>query len=208
MAASAQRTIDRWPVSARIIKEIRRSLGEKQTDQVRGRAVARLEALMRENAREPEAVRAHTFGSIYPSIALYEALRTIMSREAAEDYFRKQFHAITAKSAPVLRAILRLPGLHRRMPRFACRMLVTRYGTEAGFAYDILRDDAEAMQVDMLRCPYHEACGRYGCPEITSVFCEADDIVYGGMHPKLLWGRTKTLGKGDDRCDFNISIKP
>lgn len=28
------------------------------------------------------------------------------------------------------------------------------------------------------------------------------------MHPKLVWGRTKTLGTGGDCCDFSLYIKP
>lgn len=27
------------------------------------------------------------------------------------------------------------------------------------------------------------------------------------MHPKVIWGRTQTLGKGGDCCDFRMSIK-
>ncbi len=28
-----------------------------------------------------------------------------------------------------------------------------------------------------------------------------------GLHPKLLWHRTKTLGRGDDCCDFCLKIR-
>lgn len=27
------------------------------------------------------------------------------------------------------------------------------------------------------------------------------------MHPKLKWGRTKTLGQGGDCCDFRLTIE-
>ncbi|MFQ7760118.1 MAG: L-2-amino-thiazoline-4-carboxylic acid hydrolase [Oscillospiraceae bacterium] len=33
-------------------------------------------------------------------------------------------------------------------------------------------------------------------------FCDSDDISYAGLHPKLVWHRTKTPGHGDDRRDF------
>lgn len=48
---------------------------------------------------------------------------------------------------------------------------------------------------------------RYGCPELCPCFCDSDDISYAGLHPKLLWHRTKTLGRGDDRCDFCLKIR-
>ena len=47
----------------------------------------------------------------------------------------------------------------------------------------------------------------YGCPEIVKGFCDADDICYGNMHPKISWDRTKTIGYGDDICDFKVHIK-
>lgn len=30
---------------------------------------------------------------------------------------------------------------------------------------------------------------------------------YDNMHPQLLWHRTKTLGRGDDCCDFCLKLK-
>ena len=33
-------------------------------------------------------------------------------------------------------------------------------------------------------------------------FCDSDDISYTGLHPKLIWERSMTLGRGNDRCDF------
>ena len=48
---------------------------------------------------------------------------------------------------------------------------------------------------------------RYGCPELCPCFCDSDDISYAGLHPKLLWHRTKTLGRGDDCCDFCLKIR-
>jgi hypothetical protein len=46
--------------------------------------------------------------------------------------------------------------------------------------------------------PYLNKCSANGCPELCKGYCEADDICYGNMHPKVIWGRTKTLGKGGD----------
>ena len=58
-----------------------------------------------------------------------------------------------------------------------------------------------------MRCPYFETCKRYGCPEITRCFCDGDDAGYGNLSPKLIWGRTKTIGRGGDCCDFMLKIQ-
>lgn len=44
-------------------------------------------------------------------------------------------------------------------------------------------------------------------PELCRCFCDSDDITYDGLHPKLLWHRTKTLGRGNDCCDFGLMIQ-
>ena len=59
----------------------------------------------------------------------------------------------------------------------------------------------------MTKCPYHDTCVHYGCPELCPCFCDSDDITYDGLHPKLYWHRTKTLGRGDDCCDFCLKIR-
>ena len=49
--------------------------------------------------------------------------------------------------------------------------------------------------------------GLYGCPELCRCFCDSDDISYTGLHPKLIWERTMTLGRGNDRCDFCMKVR-
>ena len=60
---------------------------------------------------------------------------------------------------------------------------------------------------EMTRCPYHDECVRYGCPELCCCFCGNDGISYTGLHPKLIWERSVTLGHGNDRCDFCMKVK-
>lgn len=59
----------------------------------------------------------------------------------------------------------------------------------------------------MTKCPYHDASVHYGCPELCHCFCDSDDITYDGLHPKLYWHRTKTLGRGGDCCDFCLKLR-
>jgi len=87
------------------------------------------------------------------------------------------------------------------------KMTLKMFGKKQGFEYKLYDTDKNTAKIDMYKCPYNEACKKYGCPGIVRGFCEADDICYANMHPKLYWGRTQTLGKGGDRCDFLIEIK-
>ena len=49
---------------------------------------------------------------------------------------------------------------------------------------------------------YREEMAAHGCPAD-----EERDICYGNMHPKLIWGRTKTIGHGGDCCDFKLTLE-
>lgn len=47
-------------------------------------------------------------------------------------------------------------------------------------------------------------CKKYNCIELNRAFCDSDDAKYGCLHPKLMWKRNGTLGKGANCCDFSI----
>ena len=72
--------------------------------------------------------------------------------------------------------------------------------------YRIVPATGGVWRIDMTRCPYHDNCVHYGCPELCHCFCDSDDITYDGMHPRLCWHRTKTLGRGGDCCDFCLKL--
>ena len=66
---------------------------------------------------------------------------------------------------------------------------------------------AKALACGYDECPYYDTCTEYGCPELCRCFCDSDDISYTGLHPKLIWERSMTLGRGNDRCDFCMKIR-
>ena len=81
------------------------------------------------------------------------------------------------------------------------------FGPAAGFDPKELQTGSGVWRVDMMKCPYHDTCAEYGCPELCRCFCDSDDISYTGLHPKLIWERSMTLGRGHDRCDFCMKVR-
>ena len=59
------------------------------------------------------------------------------------------------------------------------------------------------FSASITKCLWHTACRENGCPELCPLFCDVDDVTYGGLH-KLGFSRTKTLGCGGDCCDFRF----
>lgn len=56
----------------------------------------------------------------------------------------------------------------------------------------------------MRDCLYFKTFKKYNCPQLTHIFCEVDNLCYDNMSKKILFTRTKTLGKNGDICDFSF----
>jgi len=183
-------------------------IGREEADKIAEKAQKRYEELLRENAGDSKALQAHTFRRIYPSIAVYETFtESGIDPEKAVWYVREYFQRFAARTTPLLQSLIRVFGLAKRIPNLFMKISTKSFGTEAGFQYEFPESHGNEARFNIVRCPYMETCRRYGCPELTHVFCDGDDAGYGDLHPKLVWGRTKTIGRGDDCCDFLIQYK-
>ena len=183
-------------------------IGRERARRIAVRAQQRYEALCAENASDSKMLRAHTFKRIYPGIAVYEALRAEgVDPEKAVWYIREYFQRFSAKMVPHLQRAIKILGLARRIPGLFMKISLRSFGMDAGFVYEFPETRGNEARFNIVRCPYFETCKRYGCPEITRCFCDGDDAGYGNMHPKLIWGRTKTIGRGGDCCDFLLKYE-
>ncbi len=144
---------------------------------------------------------------ILPSVAFYEVLlKKEGEKEKALEIFERYCFVKIEKIAKLIPVIMKIPGLYKKVPAIMEWMLDAKFGSKAGFSY-VRKECENGFAADMTVCPYVETCKKYGCPELARFFCKSDDYCYGNMHPKLVWGRTKTLGTGADCCDFKMYIK-
>lgn len=60
------------------------------------------------------------------------------------------------------------------------------------------------LAFDMSRCYYLDVTEKLGASELMPAFCDCDDFMFEALSPKLIWKRTKTLGRGDEVCDFRF----
>lgn len=148
----------------------------------------------------------HLESQIMPGIAAYETLQTVMPKEDA----LRTVHGYVEERAYRLKKtflrLMRIPGLYKKVPGIFAKQTPKFFGISAGFEANEIRTTGGVWRIDMTRCPYHDECVRCGCPELCRCFCDSDDITYDGLHPKLIWQRTMTLGRGDDRCDFCMKV--
>ena len=167
----------------------------------------RLSALLAENAGASKEKQYHLKRQILPGIAAYETLQRVMPKEEALQTVHGYVERLARTSHKQLAALLYIPGLYRLVPGVFVKSTRSVFGPAAGFAPKELQTGNGVWRVDMMKCPYHDTCTEYGCPELCCCFCDSDDISYTGLHPKLIWHRTKTLGRGNDRCDFCMKVK-
>lgn len=166
----------------------------------------RIEALREDNAGASKEKWEHLESKIMPGIAIYEVLQTVVSKEEALQLIHSYVNAHARKYHTLFHRLLKLPGLYHKMPGIFAKGVEEKFGSAAGFQAITHEATKDVIRFDMVRCPYHDACVHYGCPELCRCFCDSDDITYDGLHPKLLWHRTKTLGRGDDCCDFGLRV--
>lgn len=63
-----------------------------------------------------------------------------------------------------------------------------------------------SFDVIMKKCLWRTACQENGYAKLCFFFCDVDNPTYGNLK-KLGFSRTKTLGYGNDYCDFHFYKK-
>ncbi len=138
--------------------------------------------------------------TILPRIALYKTLAEAgFSKEDIYKYMRKYMldivaakkHASTAKMEVV-------PGFYTIYSSIFLKIMRTTDLQES-----VQKHGKDYYDVTITKCLWHTACVENGCAELCSLFCDVDDVTYGGLK-KIGFTRTKTLGYGGDCCDFHF----
>lgn len=190
-----------------LVSHLEKKYGQEQARAIMEAAQVRYNELIEENRDEPKEHYMHTRERIYPAIAAFDAMiASGIARQEAADFLVWYYKWRASGMAPKIKALLKIPFIYKTVPKFFFNMTQKSFGPQMGFASEDKYVDKHEMRFNMVKCPYFDKCSMYGCPEIVPGFCDADDICYGDMHPKLTWERTKTLGHGGDCCDFKIRI--
>lgn len=141
--------------------------------------------------------------TLLPRIALYQVLQQEGCSQAEAyaclrrymmDHVAAQKHAATARMEAV-------PGFYALYSRIFLRIMRTTDLQES-----VQTRGKDSFDVTIRRCLWHTACVENGCPEVCRLFCDVDDVNYGGLK-KIGFSRTKTLGYGGDCCDFHFYKK-
>ena len=192
-----------------LVKDFRRTAAQRfpaQAEQLNATFDARLRTLWEENAGASREKKEHLRRQILPGVAAYETLQTVMPKDEALRTVHGYVEERAYRLKKIFLRLIRIPGLYKKVPGIFATQTPKSFGTSAGFAANEIQTTGGVWRIDMTRCPYHDECVHYGCPELCHCFCDSDDITYDGLHPNLVWHRTKTLGRGGDCCDFSLKL--
>lgn len=141
--------------------------------------------------------------TILPRIALYKSfIAAGLSDDDVYKYMRKYMLEIVAAkkhSSTVKMEIV--PGFYAVYSRVFLKIMRTTDLQES-----VQEHGKDYFNVTITKCLWHTACVENGCEELCRLFCDVDDVTYGGLK-KIGFTRTKTLGYGGACCDFHMFRK-
>ncbi|MDR2648518.1 MAG: L-2-amino-thiazoline-4-carboxylic acid hydrolase [Clostridiales bacterium] len=165
-------------------------------------ALSEYKVLCAEHDLSDKMLAAHLLNAILPAVALYRVLARSSGKDAAFSAIRIAMLDSARPMTRVFRALGRLPFGFPLLRMITPLAMKTGFG-ESGWDMQWLKNTRKEIAVIAHSCFYDRILRQCGMSELTPVFCEFDDVVYGTI-PHIRWGRTKTIGRGDALCDFRF----
>ncbi len=182
--------------------EMDKVMPKDESDLLWRKSTRKLQSILDHYGELPPGVQSHT-NSIFPSAAIY---LTVKKKYGAGTAYKViEDGAINACAAfnPKLQKIMKIPGMASLFVKMWDPVTKKKFGPSCGFQNKFYPKKKGEYKMDILACPYFHYFSELGCPELTKIFCDNDERVYGNL-PGLKFERTGTLGKGAERCDFYI----
>ena len=141
--------------------------------------------------------------TILPRIALYKAmLKDGLSNEDVYQHMQRYMIDIVARQKHLSMVKMeKVPGFYLIYSKIFLRVVHNTDLWESEQRYD-----KDSFDVTMKKCLWHTACVENDCENLCRLFCDVDHVTYGELK-KLGFSRTKTLGYGNECCDFHFYKK-
>ncbi len=157
--------------------------------------------------RKPElnkALENHLIRGILPTLAIYEAFLShgFKQREAL-DRIDILYRFSTRRQARLYTALGYLPFFFQILRKVIISVMKNHYPHE-GWETIWIENSQDLIAFDIRRCFYLDLFESYGRKELTQCCCNVDDCLYQNMSKSVAWERIKTLGRGDELCNFRF----
>ncbi len=175
-------------------------IGETKTEEMFSEAM-RLCIQYEEQYRDLKGFEKRHAEAAYHIAALYIPLRNAVGSE-------KAIRILDDAWKP---AAMRSNARYNKLPSgvfiMLCRIIsASAFGNKAGFVRQDRSRNRSEVRFDITSCPYVRIMTELGCAEACPIVCQQDEYTYGCLHG-VKFERTKTLGRGDEKCDFCYRMK-
>ena len=161
-----------------------------------------LRALLKTTENKSKSQRKTLVQTILPRIALYQALSKSFSEDAAYEFLRSyMLDIVAAEKHASMQKMERVPCFYALYSRIFLRIM-----RSTDLQKSTQKRGRNFFNITITKCLWHTACVESGCEALCRLFCDVDDVTYGGLR-KIGFTRTKTLGYGGDCCDFHFFRK-
>ena len=184
--------------------EITKRLSSSESEKIWRDAHKRLYKMYAEHQDLPKGVAMHTDSFIFPAAAIYLAMKAV-DPNMAYDVMKKTMAEKSTKTGQSIAKWCRIPGFRKFFLGMWDSVSHKMFGETAGFKNVFYPEEKGCFRMDIIQCPYNKYLTEQGCPELNVLFCENDVHAYGNL-PGLKFSRTKTIGAGDDLCDFKMEF--
>lgn len=150
-------------------------------------------------------MQTHIEVNILPALAFYQVLVDDgLSDEMAQEHLRRFYGQKTRVENKLKTSVFHwLPRRFGfRLLRWITRRSMNQTFNEPGFSFTWLENTPDKIAFYMTRCLYYNVLTAYGAAQLTPIFCELDDVMFGMMEPAIHFVRTGTIGRGSSVCDF------
>ena len=138
---------------------------------------------------------------IYPRIALYKVLIELGYANADEIVRKYMIEVIAKEKHDSTSKMEKVPGFYYLYSNIFLKIMKT-----TDLQVSETTKGKDYYDVTIKKCLWHDACLENDCANLCKLFCDVDDVTYGGLN-KIGFSRTKTLGYGGDCCDFHFFKK-
>ena len=183
--------------------EMDKVLPKECSDELWQEATEKLQDILNRYPDLPKGVRVHTDSRIFPSAAVYLTVKEELGSERAYKILEDASTANCAIIRAKMEKLMKLPGMPGLFIRIWDPLTKKMFGPDNGFANVFYPKQKGEYRMDVTFCPYNRYFAELGCPELTPIWCDNDNRIYGDL-PGICFERSGTLGKGADHCDFHV----
>ena len=186
--------------------EMDRQLTLKRSNFLWRKATKRLDSILDQYKDLPKGVHTHTDSRIFPSAAIYLTAKEYIPAEKAYSIIENAAIKKTTVLEDKLAKMMRIPGMASMFVRMWDPVSRKIFGESCGFKNVFYPKEKNAYRMDIVECPYNRYFTELGCPELTKIFCDNDERIYGRLKG-VKFTRTGTIGTGVEKCDFCVRVE-